>query len=77
MDTRLLATTGQVVLRFSQYAEYPARASLMSRTYNPAAYYQDVLRFLRIDAKALDSGLLRASEVGGVGRRRPLQQLAK
>ena len=28
----------------------------MSCTYNPATYYQAVLRFLRIDAKALDSG---------------------
>ena len=54
--TRLLTTAGRVVLRFSQYAEYPARASLMPRTCNPATYYQEVLRFLRIDAKALDSG---------------------
>ncbi len=42
--------------RFSQYAEHPARASLMSRTCNVATYYQEVLRYLRIDAKALDSG---------------------
>ena len=54
--TRLLTTASQVVLRFSQYAEYPARASLMSRTCNPATYYQEVLRSLRRDAKALDSG---------------------
>jgi len=54
--TRLLTTAGQVVLRFSQYAEYPARASLMSRTCNPATSYQEVLPCLRIDAKALDSG---------------------
>ena len=45
-----------MVLRFSQYAEYPARAALMLRTRNPATYHQEVLRFLRIDAKALDSG---------------------
>jgi hypothetical protein len=38
--TRLLMTAGQVILRFSQYAEYPARAALMSRTYNPATYYR-------------------------------------
>ena len=48
--TRLLTTAGQVALRFSQYAEYPARAALMSRTCNPATYYQKVRRFLRIDA---------------------------
>ena len=40
--TRLLMTAGQVILRFSQYAEYPARVALMLRTYNPATYYQDV-----------------------------------
>ena len=54
--TRLLTTAGQVVLRFSQYAEYPALAALMSRARNPATYDQEVLRFPRIDAKALDSG---------------------
>ena len=54
--TRLFTTAGQVILRFSQYAEYPARASLMSRAYNPATYYQEIMRFLHIDAKALDSG---------------------
>ena len=43
--TRLLTTAGQVALRFSQYAEYPARAVLMSRKYSPDAYYRDVLRF--------------------------------
>ena len=30
--TRLLMTAGQVIPRFSQYAEYPARASFMLRT---------------------------------------------
>ena len=54
--TRLLKSIGQEVARYSQYAEYPARASLMSRTRNPATYYQEVLRFLRIDANALNSG---------------------
>ena len=54
--TRLLTTAGQIVLRFSQYAEYPARVVLMSRTYNPDAYYQEVLRFLHVGVKALDSG---------------------
>ena len=39
---RLLTTTGQVVLRFSQYAEYPARAVLLSRKYHPDAYYQEM-----------------------------------
>ena len=43
--TRLLPTAGQVVLRFSQYTKYPARASLMSRTCNPATYYQKLVRF--------------------------------
>ena len=43
--TRLLMTAGQVILRFSQYAEYPARAALTSSTYNPATFYQEVLRF--------------------------------
>ena len=52
----LFTTAGQVILRFSQYAEYPARAALMSHTYNPATYDQDVLRFLHVDPKALDSG---------------------
>ncbi len=28
----------------------------MSRTYNSATYYQEVLRFLHVDPKALDSG---------------------
>ena len=56
MVTRLLTTAGQVALRFSQYAEYPARAALMSRTCNPATYYQEALRFGHVDAKALDSG---------------------
>ena len=55
--TRLLTTAGQVVLRFSQCAECPARAGLMSRARNPATYYQEVLRFLRVDARALDSGV--------------------
>ncbi len=32
--TRLLMTAGQAILRFSQYAEYPDRAALLSRTYN-------------------------------------------
>ena len=53
--TRLLTTAGQVVLRFSRYAEYPARASLMTSACNPTTYYQEVF-FSRIDAKALDSG---------------------
>ena len=53
----MLTTAGQVVLRFPKYAEYTARASMMSRTCNPATYYQEVLLFVgRIDAKALDSG---------------------
>ena len=71
MVTRLLTTAGQVVLRFSQYAEYPARAVLMSRKYNPDAYYQEVLRFLHVDPKALDSGYcepLRREAWGGAGR---------
>jgi hypothetical protein len=69
--TRLLMTAGQVILRFSQYAEYPARAALMSRTYNPAALYQEVLRFLHVDPKALDSGYcepLRREAWGTAGR---------
>ena len=53
---QVLMTAGQVVLRFSQYAEYPARAAVMSRTYNPATYYQEVLRFLHVDPMALDIG---------------------
>ena len=53
---RLLTTAGQVVLRFSQCAEYPVRGSVMSRMCNPTTYYQVVLRCLRIDATALDSG---------------------
>ena len=56
--TRLLMTAGQVILRFSQYAEYPAWAALMSRICNPATYYQEVLRFLHVDPKALDLWLL-------------------
>ena len=44
--TRSLTIAGQVVLRFSQYAEYPARASLMSRTYNPATYFLEALVFV-------------------------------
>ena len=43
--TRLFTTAGQVILRFSQYAEYPARASLMSRAYNPATYYEEIMCF--------------------------------
>ena len=69
--TRLLTTAGQVVLRFSQYAEYPARAVLMSRKYNPGTYYQEVMRFLHVDAKALDSGYcqpLRREALGAAGR---------
>ncbi len=38
-------TAGQVILRFSQYAGYPARVALMSRAYNPATYYQEVYAF--------------------------------
>ena len=53
--TRLLMTAGQVIRSFSQHAEYPARAALMSRTYNPAAYYQEVLRFLHVDPLAIVS----------------------
>ena len=45
-----------MVLRFSRYAEHPARAALMSHKCNPATYYQEVLRFLHVDAMALDSG---------------------
>ena len=69
--TRLLMTAGQVILRFSQYEGYPARAALMSRTYNSATYYQEVLRFLHVDPKALDSGyceLLRREAWGTAGR---------
>ena len=64
-------TAGQVILRFSQYAEYLARAALMSRTYNSATYYQEVLRFLHVDPKALDSGyceVLRREAWGTAGR---------
>ncbi len=43
------------ILRFSQYAEYPAGVALMSRTDNPATYYQEVLRFLHVDP---DSGIV-------------------
>ena len=67
----MLTTAGQVVLRFSQYAEYPARAVLMSRKYNPDTYYQEVVRFLHVDAKALDSGYcqpLRREALGAAGR---------
>ena len=44
LTPRLLMTAGQVVLRFSLYAECPARAALMPRTRNPATYYQEGLR---------------------------------
>ena len=54
--TRLLTTAGQVILRFWQYAEYPARVALMSRKYNPDKYYQEVMRLLHVDPKVLDSG---------------------
>ena len=43
----------------------------MSRTYIPATYYQEVLRFLHIDPKALDSGYcetLRLEAWGAAGR---------
>ena len=43
----------------------------MSRTYNPATYYQEVLRFLYVDPKALDSGKcepLRREAWGAAGR---------
>lgn len=68
--TRLLTTAGQVILRFSQYAEYPARVALLSRTYNPDTHFQDMLRLLCVGPKELDSGyseLLRreAWEAGG------------
>jgi hypothetical protein len=69
--TRLLMTAGQVILRFSQYEGYPARAALMSRAYNSATYYQEVLRFLHVDPKALYSGyceLLRREAWGTAGR---------
>jgi len=64
-------TAGQVILRFSQYEGYPARAALMSRAYNSATYYQEVLRFLHVDPKALYSGyceLLRREAWGTAGR---------
>ncbi|MFM7989918.1 MAG: hypothetical protein ACKPKO_62450, partial [Candidatus Fonsibacter sp.] len=54
--TRLLKTAGQLILRFSQYAEYPARVVLMSHTYNRYTQYQEVLRVLHANANALDSG---------------------
>ena len=43
----------------------------MSRTYNSATYYQEVLRFLHVDPKALDSGYcepLRREAWGTAGR---------
>ena len=69
--TRLLTTAGQVLLRFSQYAEYAARAVLMSRKYNSDTYYQEVVRILHVDTKALDSGYcqpLRREALGAAGR---------
>ena len=43
---RLLITAGHVVLRFKQYTEYPCRAALMSKTWNPDGFHQEILRFL-------------------------------
>ena len=67
--TRLLTTAAHVLLRFSQYAEYPARVVLMARKYNPDGYYQEVLRFLHTDERLLDTGyslpLRREAWVGG------------
>ena len=52
----MLTTASQVILRFSQYADYPARVALRSRKYNPDTYYQEILRLLTVDPKILDSG---------------------
>ena len=52
--TRLLITAGHVVLRFKQCAEYPCRATLMSETWNPYGFHQEILRFLATPETLLD-----------------------
>ena len=54
--TRLLITAGHVVLRFKQYTEYPCRAILMSKKWNPDGFHQEILRFLAAREEELDTG---------------------
>ena len=54
--TRVLITAAHVVLRFRQYSDYPCRAALMSRTWNPDGFQQEILRFLKAPEGWLDTG---------------------
>eukprot|EP00969_Alexandrium_andersonii_P101458 4476090-Alexandrium_andersonii.AAC.1 len=51
-----MITAAHVVMRFQQYAAYPARVVIVSKRFNPDGFRQEILRFLAAPGSALDTG---------------------